>query len=68
MSRARGRKQQETRDFFAENPEAFDFDTQLSVVNNGGRFEVQAEGSKGKIKINQWKQLLQVPVPTKFQH
>ena len=50
MSRARGRKQQETRDFFAENPEAFDFDTQLSVVGNGRRFEVQAEGSKGALR------------------
>ena len=50
MSRARARKQQDTREFFAENPEAFDHDTQLSVVNNGGRFEVQAEGSKGAIR------------------
>lgn len=53
MSRARGRKQQETQAFFAENPEAFDHDTQLSVTNTNGRFEVLAEGEKGDLRENE---------------
>lgn len=48
MSRARGRKQQEAREFFTENPELIEYDTVISVgQDQNGFFELQAVDGLG---------------------